>query len=72
MDVPERPGLGVFEMSVEGPLGPLLRCALKPRVVVHSGRCTVLRVASPADLVELVELLISADLAIDSVRPAAL
>jgi len=41
-------------------------------VVVHSGRCTVLRVASPADLVELVELLISADLAIDSVRPAAL
>jgi hypothetical protein len=71
MGRPERPGAAVFEMSVDGPLGPLLRCALKPRVVVRSGPCTVLRAASPADLVELVELLISADLAIDSVRAVA-
>lgn len=71
MDLPERPGLGVFEMSIDGPLGPLLRCALRPRVVVDSGRCTVLRAASAADLVDLVERLISADLAIDSVRAVA-
>jgi hypothetical protein len=61
-------GLTEFELSVEGLLGPLFRSALRPRSVVASGGCTVLRADSSADMVELVAALISADLSIDSIR----
>ena len=59
----------VFELIVEGPLGPVLRSALLPRKVVWSGRCMVLRTSgSSPDLAGLVAELALLDLTIDSVR----
>ena len=60
---------GVFELSVEGALGPLLRCAVRPGSVVGEGLCTVVRIrGSDRDLVEVVGLLDRAGLLIESIR----
>jgi hypothetical protein len=68
----EQPAPLVFELSVEGALGPVLRSALLPRTVVRSGGCTVLRAAGPdRDLVALVAELSGMNLTIDSVRVMA-
>ena len=62
-------GPAVFELSVEGRLGPVLRAALRPRTVAETGECTVLRTpSSEHDLVELVRILVAAGLRIESVR----
>jgi hypothetical protein len=62
----------VFELSVAGPLGPILRSALLPRMVVWSGRCTVLHTSgSSPDLAGLATELALLDLTIDSVRVLA-
>jgi hypothetical protein len=66
------PGPAVFELSVEGTLGPVLRAALRPRTVVERGECTVLRTLSHEhDLVELVRIMVAAGLRIESVRSVA-
>jgi len=62
----------VFEVTVDGPLGALLRAALLPRRVVWSGACTVLRTScSGRDLDGLVADLTCQDLTVDSVSATA-
>lgn len=60
-------GGGVFELTVEGALGPVLRCALRPSTVEESHTCTTVRTAGDCDLTGLVELLDSNGLVIEEV-----
>lgn len=55
----ERPSDALFEVTIAGSLGPLLRFALSPCRTAPPQESTVLRVAQPAgrDLVDLVDRL---------------
>jgi hypothetical protein len=58
---------GVFELTVEGALGPVLRCALRPGRVEESHTCTTIRTVGVQNVPGLVELLDSIGLLIDGV-----
>ena len=63
----ETRGGGIFELTIQGTLGPVLRCAVRPgRLVDEPHTCTTLRAAAP-DAVDLVQLLDSHGLSIESV-----
>ena len=59
-------GTTEFELTVEGGLGPVLRCALRPSSVAASRRCTTIRAVSD-DVAALVALLDSYGLRIEGV-----
>ncbi|HET6654553.1 MAG TPA: hypothetical protein VFH10_18085 [Nocardioides sp.] len=66
-------GGGIFELTVQGSLGPVLRCAVRPgRSVEEPHTCTTIRAVAP-DVVDLVRVLDSHGLSIESVSrlPAA-
>ena len=58
---------GVYEVTVEGALGPVLRCALGLECVEVPVSCTTLRTAAADDLPALVALLESHGLVIEGV-----
>ena len=60
-------GGGVFEFTVDGALGQVLRCALRPNSVDESRTCTTIRTTGDDDLPGLVERLDSFGLLIDAV-----
>jgi hypothetical protein len=60
-------GGGVFELTVEGSLGPVLRWALRPRSVDESHTCTTIRTTARSDLPGIVELLEHNGLVIEGV-----
>jgi hypothetical protein len=63
----ESPAGVVFELTVQGTLGPVLRCAVRPsRSVDEPHICTTLQ-ATALDVVQLVRTLDSHGLAIESV-----
>jgi hypothetical protein len=63
----------VFELTVEGELGPVLRCALQPDVVERQS-CTVFRATAGAGLglADLVGMLDAEGLTVESIRVAGL
>ena len=68
----EPAGGGVFELTVEGTLGPVLRCAVRPgRAIDEPHTCTTLH-AVATDVEGLVELLDSHGLSIESVSRLSL
>lgn len=60
----------MFELTVEGELGPVFRSALKPRRVAEAWACTIFRTTAGAgsDLIDLVKLLDSEGLTIESIH----
>jgi hypothetical protein len=63
----ESPGGGIFELTVQGTLGPVLRCATRPgQSVDEPHTCTSFRATAP-DVVQLVRTLDSHGLVIESV-----
>lgn len=62
--------VAVFELTVEGEVGPVLRSALRPSCVAEGRPCTILRTTASADtdLTDLVKLLDSEGLKIESVH----
>lgn len=60
-------GGGVYEVTVEGALGPVMRCALRPDRADDADTCTTIRVAAEADLPGLVGMLESHGLVIQAV-----
>jgi hypothetical protein len=63
----EPDGGGVFELTVEGALGPVMRSVLRASSVHESHACTTIRTAADCDLTGLVELLDSQGLVIEGV-----
>ncbi|MER6940514.1 hypothetical protein ABTX24_02575 [Nocardioides sp. NPDC127514] len=63
----------VFELTVEGELGPVLRCALQPDAVEQQP-CTVFRATAGAGLgmADLVGMLDAEGLKVESIRVAGL
>jgi hypothetical protein len=59
MTTQERPRSSVYELTVVGALGPVLRCALGPEATAYLRPQTVMRADFPdgADLVDVVLLL---------------
>jgi hypothetical protein len=60
-------GGGSFELTVEGALGPVLRCALGASIVGESQVCATLRGTGTPDLMALVDLLDANGLLIEDV-----
>ncbi|MEU6135161.1 hypothetical protein [Nocardioides sp. NPDC047086] len=60
---------GLFELTVEGDLGPVLRCALQP-AVAERRPCTIFRATAGAGagVAELVGVLDAEGLTIDDIR----
>ena len=70
MNRPVSPEEGaVFELTVEGELGPVFRSALRPRRVAEAWACTIFRITAGAGsyLIDLVKLLDSEGLTIESI-----
>ena len=64
----ETTGGGIFELTVDGTLGPVLRSAVRPgRSVDEPHTYTTLCAAAATDLVGLIQLLDSYGLSIESV-----
>ncbi|MFD7072899.1 hypothetical protein ACFU7D_21445 [Nocardioides sp. NPDC057577] len=63
----------VFELTVEGELGPVLRCALQPDAVERHP-CTTFRATAGAglDLADLVGMLDAEGLTVEDIRVAGL
>jgi hypothetical protein len=72
-------GPAVYELTLAGAIGPMLRCALRPHEVARTQLCTILRARGSADgdLVDLMLLLESRGLQVEDVsridasRPSA-
>jgi hypothetical protein len=62
-------GSAVYELTVAGAIGPVLRCALKPHKVERTQICTILRAGASADrdLVDLMLILESRGLNVEDV-----
>jgi hypothetical protein len=62
-------GPAIYELTVAGALGPVLRCALRPHKVARTQLCTILRIRPSADrdLVDLMERLESRELKVEDV-----
>jgi hypothetical protein len=63
----------VFELTVEGELGPVLRCALQPRAAERRP-CTIFRATADASsgVADLVAMLDAEGLTVESIRVAGL
>jgi hypothetical protein len=59
---------GVFQLVIDGSLGPMLRSALRPSDIEQSRPRTTIRTATHEDLTALVGLLAEHGLVIESVR----
>ena len=59
----------VYEFTVTGPVGPVLRAALRPHAVARSSECTIMRVehADSRDLVDLLQRLSREGLSVEEV-----
>ena len=62
-------GPAMYELTVAGAIGPVLRCALKPHKVEKTQICTILRAGASADrdLVDLMLMLESRGLKVEDV-----
>ena len=67
MNPDAQPGAGLFELTVAGALGPVLRCALRPNSVDEPHTTTTIRAAAHSDISGLVELLDSHGVVIEGV-----
>ena len=63
----------MFELTVEGELGPVLRCALQPGVAERQP-CTIFRATADAGsgVADLVRMLDAQGLTVESIRVAGL
>jgi hypothetical protein len=61
-------GPAIYELTVAGALGPVLRCALRPHKVAQMQVCTILRwTAADRDVVDVMLLLESKGLTVEDV-----
>jgi hypothetical protein len=62
-------GPGLYELTVAGAIGPVLRFALKPHKIAPTQMCTILRTRASADrdLVDLMVMLESRGLEVEDV-----
>lgn len=73
MSEPTSGGPAVYELTVAGALGPVLRAALQPHDTCKTEACTVMRAgaADHRDIVDLVRLLDSKGLRVEGVSRIA-